>query len=123
MKKTCLGEISIKNINDIPIIIENVLKRNMNTQIFFSEILFHRLLQSNNGIIWGESVVESFHYGDNVEKAFVINTCFNNKKQTIQMHFVKNCSDYMHLTYYATKGLIYHHYLNGMKRVLIINAD
>ena len=124
MKYVQLSEVSIKSITELPAVIENVLNQNKNTQIFISDLLFKRLVNSNNrGFIWGESVVDSFHYGDNVEKAFVLNTCCSNKKQTVQMHFVKNCSDYMHLTYFAKKGMLYRHYLNGMKRVLIIIAD
>ena len=77
----------------------------------------------NNSIIWREAVLDSFHYNDNVEKAFLLYIGNDSSYQTFQMNFTGNCSDYKQLSYFATKGIIYRHYLNGMNRILIVNSD
>ena len=100
------------------------MQSHKDTQIFICDELYHRLLKTKaNHIIWGESVVDSFHYCDTVEKAFLFYITDNNETHTFQMHFAGNCMGYMQLTNFATKGILYRHYLNGMKRILIITAD
>lgn len=121
MKNVILEEISISDITELSSIIENVLNQCKDTQIFISDTLFKRLLTANkNSLIWNDAVIDSFHYADEIEKAFLLT---NNGKKTLQMHFTKNCTNYMQLTYFATKGILYRHYLKGIKRILIINTD
>lgn len=124
MKNVRLEEISISNVDELSTIILKVLKQCKDTQIFISEELFKRLLKTNrHNLVWGESVFDSFHYCDEVEKSFLLYINDNGERRTLQMHFAENCTGYMHLTYYATKGILYRHYLKGMDRILIINAD
>lgn len=124
MKNVILEEISITNIEELSIVIENSLKQCIDTQIFITGVLFKQLMKVHKErLIWGEAVLESFHYSDKVEKAFLFYIEQNNERQMLQMHFAGNCANYMHLTYFATKGLLYRHYLKGMKKILIINTD
>ncbi len=124
MEKVLLDNISVKDFWELITIFENVLKQCKATQILISNDLFNRMLKANNNsIIWGEDVLDSLHYNDKVEKAFLFYVGNDSQKQMLQMHFTGNCSDYMQLTYFATKGIIYRHYLNGMKRILIVNSD
>ena len=124
MNNVLLEKISVKDFCELITIIKNVLKQCKDTQILISNDLFNRLLKANkNSIIWGEDVLDSIHYNDKVEKAFLFYVGNDSQKQMLQMHFVRNCSDYMQLTYFAIKGTIYRHYLNGMKRILIVNSD
>ena len=124
MKNVLLEKISVKDIYELPTVFQNVLNQCKDTQIFISNELYNRLLKvDKNSIIWGEAVLDSFHYNDNVEKAFLLYIGDDSSKQTLQMHFTGNCSDYKQLSYFATKGIIYRHYLNGMDRILIVNSD
>ena len=124
MKSVILEEITIADIEELSPVIENVLKQCKDTQIFIADVLFKRLMEAYKGrLIWGEAVLDSYHYCDEVEKSFLFYTNYNNEKKTIQMHFAENCTNYKQLTYYATKGILYRHYLKGIKRILIINAD
>lgn len=124
MKNVILEDISISNVDELSTVIQKVLNQCKDTQIFISDELFKRLLKANKGdLIWGEAVLDSFHYCDKVEKAFLFNFINNGERRTLQMHFAENCSGFMHLTYFATKGILYRHYLKGMKRILVIYAD
>ena len=124
MKNVQLEVMSISNVDELPAVFEKALTECKNIQIYISDALFIRLLKSSKrNFIWGESVLDSFHYCDTVEKAFLLNVFTNNEKNTVQMHFAGNCLGYMQLTYFAKKGLLYRHYLKGMKKILIINAD
>lgn len=117
MKNIRLEEITIPEVNELTNVIENILFQCKNVQIFISERLYNQLLNSNKDeIIWGDAVFDSFHYCDNVEKAFMyyLDEDENEKKRILQMHFVKNCSGYVQLTFFATKGTLYRHYLKGM---------
>ena len=124
MKNVKLETISVSNIHELFSTIEKTLQQDKDTQIFICDVLYNRVLKAKKKhLIWGEAVVDSFHYSDTVEKAFLLNICENNKDHTFQMHFVGNCIGYMQLTFFATKGILYRHYLKGMKRIVIINAD
>ena len=124
MKNIKLETISVSNIHELFSTIEKTLQQDKDTQIFICDVLYNRVLKaSKTYIIWGEAVVDSFHYCDTVEKAFLLNIWNNSENITFQMHFASNCLGYMQLTYFATKGILYRHYLKGMKRILIINAD
>ncbi len=124
MKNVQLEEITIKDTNELSTVIENVLNQCKDTQIFISDKLFNRLLKTpKSQIIWGEAVLDSIHYNDKIEKAFLLYIGDDNQRQTLQMHFAKNCTGFMHLTYFATKSIMYRHYLKGMKRILVINTD
>lgn len=120
MKNVERIEKSISSINEFFNLIRKSLTECMDTQIFISNELFKRLLyEYKNNIIWEEVVLDSLQYSDNVEIAFI----FAVKGKTVQMHFVQNSLDYVQLTLYASKGIIYHHYLREMKIILIINTD
>lgn len=122
MERVKIKEITILNFYEFYTIIKETIIQCIDVQIFISNTLFKRLLQEDESrIIWKEDVYNSFHYCDKEEKAFILNVKENNENKTIQMHFVSSCSDYMHLTYFASKGILYQHYLRGMKMILIIN--
>ena len=123
MKNVNLEIIVISNVDELFSLIERKLAHHKDIQIFIEDSLFYRLIQTHKShIIWGESVYNGFHYCDTVEKAFLMNIHDNSKYYTLQMHFAGNCIGYMQLTYFATKGILYRHYLKGMKQILIINA-
>lgn len=124
MRNVKLKTVSISSINEFLSAVKTTLAGCKDTQIFISENLFNRLLQKNkSSIIWREDVLGSFYYCDKVEHAFLF--CFrcNNESKTYQMHFVKSSTDYMHLTYFSSKGILYQQYLKGMKVILIISSD
>ena len=122
MKNVAIKETSISNFYELSKDVKKALSQCKDIQIFISYKLFARILQEeNNNIIWEEFVFNSFHYCDKVEQAFIFS--INNKKETIQTNFVSNCLDYVQLTYFASKGFLYHHYLNGMKQILIFDTD
>ena len=74
MKNVILEDISISNVDELSTVIQKVLNQCKDTQIFISDELFKRLLKANKGdLIWGEAVLDSFHYCDKVEKAFLFN--------------------------------------------------
>lgn len=124
MKNVKIIETSVTSFNEFLEVIKNALINCKDTQFFISDALFKRLLQENKRrIIWREDVLNSFHYGDKVEKAFIFCVMEHNQMKTVQMHFVSNCLDYVHLTFFASKGFLYHHYLKGLKNILIINTD
>ena len=124
MENAIKKEISISNIYELSTIIKDTLIQCMDTQIFISNTLFKRLFVENkNSIIWEEAVLNGVQYCDKVEKAFICVINDNNTTKAMQMNFVSNCLEYMHLTYFASKGILYRHYLKGMKIILIINTD
>lgn len=124
MEKKKIKEITISNIYELLAEIKNGLTICEDTQIFISNQLLKRLLQENkNSIIWEEEVLNSFHYCDKEEKAFIIKIKINNEENTFQIHFVENCLEYVQLSYFASKGILYRHYLKGIKTILIINTD
>ena len=124
MANVKLKEISIGKTKDLSSIIEKTLLQCKDMQIFISNVLFKRFIQENRkNIIWREWVVDSFHYSDNVEEAFILFVRNNRETKTFQMHFVKNCTDYMQLTFGSSKGILYKHYGKGMKTILIVNSD
>lgn len=124
MKNVKIKEIIVTNIDELSEIIRKTIMQCKDTQIFISNSLFNRLLKEDKSrIIWEERVFDSFHYADGVEKAFIFEIKDRNGAKTSQMHIVANSSDYMQLTFFATKGTIYHHYFNAMNIILIINTD
>ena len=124
MENIKIKETSLSNINELLEVIEKALIKCKDTQIFISKALYTRLIKENKScIIWSESVLNSFQYCDNVEKAYILRIKNNNKMKTVQMHFVSYCTDYMHLTFFFSKGILYHHYLYGMKTIIIITTD
>ena len=124
MKNVKIIEISVTNFNEFLEVIKNALIKCKDTQFFISDALFKRLLQENkSSIIWREAVLNSFQYSDKVEKAFIFYVMDYDQMKTVQMHFVSNCLEYVHLTYFASKGILYQNYLKGMKNILIINTD
>ena len=71
MKNVKIIETSVTSFNEFLEVIKNALINCKDTQFFISDALFKRLLQENKRrIIWREDVLNSFHYGDKVEKAF-----------------------------------------------------
>ena len=117
-------KVSASNIDEFVSIIKETLAECRDTQIFVSNLLFKRLLEENkSSVIWREEVLDSFHYNDKVEKASIFYIKNEKNSKTFQMHFVSNCLEYMHLSYFATKGVIYRHYVEGMKTILIITTD
>ena len=124
MKNVRLKEIIVANIDELSEVIRETLIQCKDTQIFISNLLIKRLLKENkSSIVWEEEVIDNFHYSDRVEKAFIFEIKNNSGSKTSQMHFVANCSDYMQLTFFATKGIVYKHYIRAMNIVLIINTD
>ena len=122
MENVVIKTISISNLYELSKVVKETLSQCKDIQIFISNKLFARILQEeNNNIIWEEFVFNSFHYCDKVEQAFIFS--INNKKEAIQTNFVSNCLDYLQLTYFASKGFLYHHYFNGMKQILIFDTD
>lgn len=124
MKSIQLEETTILGMNELLTVIENRLNECKDIQIFIAKKLFQKLLKENEDkLIWKEAVIDSFHYCNSVEKAFLVNIIKDATTQVIQLHFAENCSDFVQLTYFATKGILYRHYLKGMEKILIINAD
>ena len=122
MENIAIREISISNLYELSKDVKKALIQCKDIQIFISNKLFARIMQEEkNNIIWEEFVFDSFHYCDKVEQAFLFS--INNNKETIQTNFASNCLDYVQLTFFATKGFLYHHYLTGMKQILIFNTD
>ena len=124
MKNVNVIEISVMNFNEFLEVIKKALIKCKDTQFFISYELFKRLVQENKSrIIWRENVLNSFQYSDKVETAFIFCLMDHAQMKTVQMHFVSNCLDYVQLTFFASKGIVYQHYLKGMKNILIINTD
>ena len=124
MKNVKLKEITISNARELSNSIEKALLQCKDMQIFVADALFKRFVEENKrNIIWREWVVDSFHYSDNVEEAFIFFMKNNKEMKTFQMHVVKNCVGYRQLTFFASKGILYKHYGKGMKTILIINSD
>ena len=124
MKNIKTKEISVSNLNEFLEVIKKELIKCKDTQFFISNALYTRfLIENKKCIIWSESVSNSFQYCDNVEKAFILQIKNNNETKTVQMHFVSYCIDYMNLTFFFSKGILYHQYLSGMKNIIIITTD
>ena len=117
-------ELSATSMNELLMAIQKELEQCMDTQVFISALLFNRLLKkSRNSIVWEETVRDSFHYCDGIEKAFIFYMKSKAEIKTFQLHLVENNLDYLQLTFYATKGILYWHNLREMKVVLIIDTD
>ena len=124
MENVKIKEIPGKNLNELLEVIKEALLKCKDTQFFISEALLKRLLQENkSSIIWEESVLNGFHYCDKEEKAFLLYVMDNDQMKTFQMHFVSNFLEYVHLTFFASKGILYQNYLRGIKIIVIINTD
>ena len=124
MENVKIKETPVSTFDELFEVIKEAVIKCKDTQFFISDALFKRLLQENKGsIIWEEAVLNSFQYCDNVEKAVLFCVMNNNKIRTVQINYVSDCLGYVHLTYFASKGVLYHHYLKGMKIILIINTD
>lgn len=124
MKNVIIKEKNISNIVELFVVVRKALNECKDTQIFISEKLFKRLLKENKAsIIWEEDVQNSLHYSDKVERAYILRITENYETKVTQMHFVENCSNYRQLTFLAFKGIVYRHYLKGMKTILIITSD
>ena len=117
-------EINISNINDLLNLLKKTLDECKDTQFFISNKFYNRIIQNNtHNLIWEESVIDSFIYSDTIEKAFIFSMNSEPENIQFQLHFVKNCVDYMHLTFFASKGFLYQQYLSGLKQILIITTD
>lgn len=124
MENVEIKEVPVSNLNELFEVIKEALLKCKDTQYFISDALFKRLLQENkSSIIWKESVLNSFHYCDKEEKAFLLYVMENDQMKIFQIHFVSNFLEYVHLTFFASKGILYQNYLRGMKIILIINTD
>ena len=124
MRCVKLNEVYISNVMEFLEFVKGTLDGCKDTQVFISEKLFARLLEENkSNVIWEEDVLGSFHYCDKVEHAFIF--CFKvcNEDETYQMHFVRNSTDYLQLTNFLCKDVVYRHYLCGMKVVLVFSSD
>ena len=122
MKEVKAKEVIVSNLNELLSVIIQTLIQCRDTKFLISNLLLNRLLQqSKNSILWEEHVLDSFYYPDGIEKAFLFYVD-DNKPKTFQMHFVKNYLGYMHLTFFASKGIIYRDCLKP-KKILIINSD
>lgn len=115
--------LSIGNIKELPKIMFRELTKNSNIQIFIDNNLYYEFANnSKNYCIWVEKVYKGFQYNDEIEKAFL----FQKDKETLQfvtqMNFVSCCKDFKQLTYFATKGIKYTHFLTGMENIIIIRA-
>ena len=65
MKNVKLETISVSNIHELFSTIEKTLQQDKDTQIFICDVLYNRLLKAKKKhLIWGEAVVDSFHYSD-----------------------------------------------------------
>ena len=124
MKNVIIKEKNISNIVELFVVVKKALNECKDTQIFISEKLLKRLLKENKAsIIWEEDVQNSLHYSDKVERAYILRITENYETKVTQMHFAENCSNYRQLTFFAFKGIVYRHYLKGMKTILIITSD
>ena len=124
METVITKEINISNLDELFTVVTEALNKCNNTQIFISNLLISRLLKENkDNIVWEEAIVDGFYYCDTIEKAFIFSIKNNNEKKPFQMNFVEYCSDYYHLTFFASKGILYHPNLIGMETILIINSD
>lgn len=123
MRYVKLNEVSVSNVVEFLEVVKGTLAGCKDTQVFISEKLFVRLLEKNkSSVIWEEDVLGSFHYCDNVEHAFIFHFRNCNEGETYQMHFVKNSTDYLQLTNFLCKDIVYRHYLCDMKVVLVFSS-
>ena len=117
-------ELSATSMNELLMAIQKELEQCMDTQFFISNLLFNRLVKkSKKTIIWQEKVRDSFHYCNGIEQAFIFYMKDKEETRTFQIHLVENSSDYIQLTFFATKGILYWHNLREMKVILIIDTD
>lgn len=124
MKNVQIKELSVLKTNELLTIVEQSLFLCQDTQIYITDKLFTRFMEYNKGnIIWEEWVLDSFHYSSKEERAVILCLIHNDETKTLQMHFVKNSTGYMQLSFFARKGIVYQHYLKGMETILIINSD
>ena len=124
MEKVQLQTLNITSDNNIFELIKNLLLLCMDSQIFISDNLLSRILQVHkNEMIWEENVIDSFQYSNCVEKAYLFSIAEKNNVSTYQIHFVKNCSDFTQIAFFATENLVYRHYLKGLKKIIILTSD
>ena len=124
MKNLKVKEASVSNINELFTVVSKTLIHSKDTQIFVSSKLFKRLLYLNKySIIWEEAVLDSFYYQDKMEKALIINLKSKEENGIFQIHFVEYCLNYIYITYFASKNMLYQSRLKKMNTLLIINSD
>ena len=125
MSKVLVEEISLSchDVNKLPYIFKNTLSECKDTQVYIEEKLYNEIIRKiKKFCIWTEEVYSGFLYNDGIEKAFLFYS--NNAKSKIisQMNFVSNCKDFKQLTYFASDGIRYTHFLSGINKILIIYA-
>lgn len=111
-------------VNKLPYIFKNALLECKDTQIYIADKLYDEILRKcEKFCIWTEEVYSGFLYNDGLEKAFLFYTSNAKSKITSQMNFVSNCREFKQLTYFASDGIRYTHFLSGIKKIVVIYAS
>lgn len=115
--------LSIQNLKQLPIIVLRELEKNFSTQIFIDDNLYNELSKnSKKYCFWDERVYGGFQYNDGIENAFLFYSSKETLEFIVQMNFVNSCEGFRQITYFATKGIRYTHFLTGMENILVIRA-
>ena len=126
MSNVIIDEITLSrcDVDKLPYIFKNALLECKDSQIYISDRLFDEIMRKcKKFCIWAEDVYSGFLYNDGIEKAFLFYSPNSKSNITSQMNFVSNCKEFKQLTYFASEGIRYTHFLNGIKKIVIIYAS
>lgn len=101
-------------------IIEQVLSKQMSTQIYVANDLFNELYSNGEQYnVFHSNLVVTSHY-NNSEK------WLNHRKNGLTIHlasFIHNCNTHMQLVQFKTDKITYTHFNEGLKQLLIIEVE
>lgn len=119
--------VPIGNAEEIFSIIGNILKENINTQVFVTTDLFEELnINGHNKNVFSPNYSKTFHYyhdrdnfGGESWLQLTEDTAFS--KTIVRASFINNCKGYMQLVQYEGNGVKdYTHYIAGLEQILFI---
>lgn len=124
MKNDTAKEVRVISINELLLeIIINIIN-NPDIQFFISFELIKRLLEENRErIIWEEDVIDSIYYDGRIEKAYLISLSAKNESNVFQIHFIRINTEYILITFFAYKEIIFRSYNKKMDEIIIIKTD
>ena len=100
---------SIANLSDFIDTIKKTIEECRNSQILISKELINRLFYENTRyIIWNETVTDSWYLNEGVEEALL----FKINQRMAQIHYNEVNHEYVKLTFFATKGILYRNHIN-----------
>lgn len=116
----CEKKLKKDEFNQLSDFIYEELKIDMDSQIFIENSIVETL--EKNDLLRRQNYLKGFHYGYH-DDMFGGEEPFDFTDEKGKIFLVRNCTGYMQVSYFQRKDVKYTHYLQGMKKIIVIHED